>query len=1135
MKEPCPGTDLLRGMLLDELPPAEADPIERHVAGCADCQRALEELTRDSHFDAAPSAVRPDPEVSDFLRRMIERRPSSVHRPAVSPGLTINDPRPAAPAPRPSIDGFDILEELGQGGMGVVYRAREVRLGRIVALKMLLPGGHASPEALARFRGEAETVARLQHPHIVQIHSVGDQRGRPFFVMEYIAGGSLAARLDGTPWPAREAAALVEAIARGVEAMHRLGVIHRDLKPGNVLIAADGTPKLGDFGLAKDLAGDSGLTRTDTVIGSPSYMAPEQAEGGARGAGPASDVYSLGAIFYEVLTGRPPFRGASVLETLHQVRTAEPVAPSRLVPGLSRDAETIALKCLEKSPGRRYDSAEALAEDLRRFAGRRPIRARPIGPAGRLMRWASRNPGMAGMAALVLLSLFVVTGVSVAAAIRVAAAADQERRTLYFARMNLTQQAWEASDVTRMQELLQAHRRDARRDFEWYFWWRLAHRSAGRPLGHRREIAALAFSPDGPTLISAGEESSLRLWDTGRFEARAVIPMTCGASSLAVAPDGSTIAVGGNDGVIRVWEDGVREPVRKLGSGRGPVMALAFVDGRTLASAHIPNIDRTWDLRTGRLLREGRGSDLPAPRVQDDHIPAQAISPDGRLVAAAALDGTVLVRPVAGAPARPVPSPPASGPGRGPAGGGRLDAEDSFRAGPLAARSLAFSPDGRLLAVGGEDHLITIRDVDGRRPWTTEPFRGHSASIWSMAFSPDGRLLAAASLDNTVSIWDVASGRLTMTLKGHGGPVRAVAFSPDGQSVASGGGDAMVLLWRVAGGDSDAPLAGHADGVAAVAFSPDGATVTTGGRDGRILSWSAATGERSAGIEPRTASNPAGNPGGIEALVYSNDGRWLASGGRKQALRLWDARTHSLIADLQDEGEGWADVDSLAVSRDDTLLAAGGVDGRVTLWDPARRVPLASYRAADQRITSLSFSPDGRMLASASPAGKIFLRDVAGPPDGRILGRDGSTILTVAFSPDGRTLASGTAEGTLIFWEVASWRPRALQRAHTNQITALAFTAAGRTLISGGRDDMIRLWDVATGELKSTLKGHSGNVLALAMSPDGRSFVSGSLDRTARIWRAASEDDVRRHEAAPTAREGGRSAPRSEGASARDR
>ena len=307
MSGPCPTIDTLQMMLQDELAPTEASPVERHIAECGVCRQVLEELTSDSDLILSRIVDRPEQGVEDFLRRMIENPPTPVQHSFGSMSETILAATSQVSRTQPKIRGYEILDQLGHGGMGIVFRAREVRLNRIVALKMLLPGGHASPDLVARFTGEAEIVARLHHPNVVQIHSVGDHQGRPFFEMELVEGGSLAARLNGTPWNPREAARLVEAIARGVEAVHRLGVIHRDLKPSNVLMAADGSPKLGDFGLAKDLADDSDLTRTDTVLGSPSYMSPEQAEGrSTRGWPGLRHLLTWGGLL------RSPYRSASV-------------------------------------------------------------------------------------------------------------------------------------------------------------------------------------------------------------------------------------------------------------------------------------------------------------------------------------------------------------------------------------------------------------------------------------------------------------------------------------------------------------------------------------------------------------------------------------------------------------------------------------------------------------------------------------------------------------------------------------------------------------------------------------------------------------------------------------------------------
>ncbi|HEV3257393.1 MAG TPA: serine/threonine-protein kinase, partial [Gemmataceae bacterium] len=312
----------------------------------------------------------------------------------------------------PQVPGYEVEETIGRGGMGIVFRARHLRLGRLVALKMLLVGACATPDERARFQREAEAVARLKHPNIVQVYDVGDSDGRPYFTMELLDGGSLAQELSGTPQPARQVAALVATLAEAVHAAHQSGIVHRDLKPANILLTADGTPKVADFGLARHVEGEPALTLSGARIGTPSYMAPEQVIAKAGTIGPAADIYGLGALLYEMLTGRPPFRGETAAETQRQVISDEPVSPSRLITKVPRDLETICLKCLSKEPNRRYASAAALADDLKRFNEGRPIRARPVGRAERTWRWCRRNPTAAGflVTALALVGLAVGGG-----------------------------------------------------------------------------------------------------------------------------------------------------------------------------------------------------------------------------------------------------------------------------------------------------------------------------------------------------------------------------------------------------------------------------------------------------------------------------------------------------------------------------------------------------------------------------------------------------------------------------------------------------------------------------------------------------------------------------------------------------
>jgi serine/threonine protein kinase len=362
---------------------------------------------------ADPEAVTPPPQapaqtvddvgVDERLLETLPPRsvPDDAPLPLAAP--TSDDPANTTP---PQIPGYSILDVLGRGGMGVVYKARDLQRNRLVALKMILVGAHAGKQERSRFWGEAQAIARLRHPNIVELYEMGECEGRPFFSLELVETGSLAGQLDGGPWPARKAARLVQKLARAVHHAHQCSIIHRDLKPTNVLLAADGTPKITDFGLAKQLDTSGCDTPSDAVLGTPSYMAPEQA-GQAKHVGPAADVYSLGAILYELLTGQPPFQGATTVEIVMQVVSDDPVPPRRLRPTLAGDLETICLRCLHKDPAQRYRSAQALANDLGRFLAAEPVRARRSRPWDTAIKWAQRNPHIAILIGVVLLLLLV--------------------------------------------------------------------------------------------------------------------------------------------------------------------------------------------------------------------------------------------------------------------------------------------------------------------------------------------------------------------------------------------------------------------------------------------------------------------------------------------------------------------------------------------------------------------------------------------------------------------------------------------------------------------------------------------------------------------------------------------------------
>ncbi len=1007
----------------------------------------------------------------------------------------------------PRVPGYEILKVLGRGGMGVVYLARQHGLNRLVALKMILTGAHAGEERLARFRAEGIAAARLHHPNIVQVHDVGEADGHPYFSLEYVAGGNLARLLSGKPQPPTEAARLIRTLALAMQYAHEQGIVHRDLKPANVLLQiADlrlqsdrpnpasqsaiydlksAIPKVTDFGLAKQLDSDGGLTGSGAILGTPNYMAPEQAAGDVHGLGPAVDVYALGAILYEALAGRPPFRGASVLETLEQVRSLEPVPPSWLEARVPKDLETICLKCLQKAPGKRYAGAGDLAEDLRRFLDREPILARPVGRAERGLRWCRRNPVVAGLTAAVAVVLLTGTVVSLyfaAQAARRAAEAHavlaESEANLYVARMNLAQVDWENANVARIDELLEPYRHPPAgkhdlRGWEWYY--QEALRQAGlRTLhGHTGPVTSVAFSLDGSRLASAsgdvGGDGTVRVWDAATGRALYVLRGHADSvRAVAWSRDGRRLASGGWDHVIKIWDADTGQELATLrGHGDG-IFCVAFSpDGRRLASGSADHTVRLWDPAAGRELTILQG--------HADWVRTIAFNPTGDRLAAGTEGGNITIWD------------PADG-----------RAVKTLRGHAGSVGGLAFTPAGDRLASASWDQTIKIwNPADGRE---LQVLRGHTAGVVSLAFSPDGGRLASGSWDHTVRVWNPTDGHELLKLVGHAGWVWDIAFSPDGSRLASASHDHTIKIWNAAvppGGRIEEKTAA----IWSVAFSPDGRRLATGSMDGTVRLWDAASRQ-----ELRVLR---GHHGEALGVAFHPDGRTLASGGADGTVRLWDTADGRLLNTFTGHTD-W--VFGVAFSPDGTRLATASQDRTVKVWDPAGGRALLTLRGHGDRVLSVAFDRTGRRLASGSTDESVKLWDAA---DGRELATlRGHTagVRCVAFSPDGARLASGSRDRTIKVWDLAGGSQPRTCMGHKGPVAGVAFTPDGSRLASASWDQTVKLWDPASGQELRTLKGHADAVWCVAFHPAGDRLASAGQDRTIQIWDARPRTpELRRH------------------------
>ena len=1034
--------------------------------------------------------------------------------PQVTPAPPITEAFPPTLACIPSVStgvaasaptGYEILDELGRGGMGVVYKARHVHLERIVALKMILSADHASSAEVARFQIEARAVARLQHPGIVQVFEVGEHAGRPFLSLEFCDGGALAGKLNGDPWPARQAAETIEALASAMQHAHENGIVHRDLKPANVLLTRDGHLKVTDFGLAKRTDSDSDLSRSGAIMGTPSYMAPEQAMGKIKEVGPAADVWALGTVLYELLTGRVPFKGVTALDTLAQVASEDPVPPSRLA-RVPRDLETICVKCLEKDIRKRYGSAAALADDLKRFLAGEPIVARPAGRFERAVKWARRRPALA---ALLLVSVLGVAGIvakyvdaeqqrdealqakrsALAAAERAelekerankaektargeaerangeAAKANRERERaegfLYAANVRQARSFWETGDMAAAHEWLDACRWDYRR-------WEHGH--LRRQLdatcvtlnGNTTGVTRVTFSPDGRKLACTTSLGAVRLYDVATVEHLLSLKELSGC--MAFSPDGTRLVTGGLNGTIKIWDaSGDRELLAFKGHSAllGGVRGIIFSqDGSRLATWSLDRTMKIWDAATGQELVLIKNPTASA-----------AFSPDGTRLASTSADRSVKLWDTQT---------------------GREVLALKGHTGEVL--SVSFSPDGRHLASGSADR--TVRLWDPRTGQIKIILKGHAGSVSEVCFSPDGKRLASAGADRTAKVWDALTGQELLNLQGHTNGVENLAFSPDGKCLAST--DGTVRLWDAVNGRKGLTFQGHTKLVACVAFSPDGKRLASGSEDKTVKLWDAATGQ-----EVRSFS---GHTGSVLGVCFSPNGKRLASASEDRTVKVWAVTSGKEECTLLVHNTDF--VWSVAFSPDGTRLATGSGDGTVSWWDASNGRELMVRARHDAGVISVAFSADGKRMASGSRDRRVKLWDAITGDELCTLSGHTDTISSVAFSADSKRLGSGSRDRTVKVWDPTSGQELLTLKGHTADVTGIAFSPDGSRLLSGSQDRTVKVWDAVSGQELLSLKGHGSDVTGVAVSPDGKLVASSSEDRTVKLWESEAGQEL---------------------------
>ena len=1065
-------------------------------------------------------------------------------------------PSPAGPSLPRAFGAYELLEEVARGGMGIVYRARQTQINRVVAVKVMAAGQFASPDFVKRFRTEAEVVASLDHPNIVPIYEVGEIEGQPFFSMKFVESGSLAQRgkalgesvignqfsdrtasgsgtrsrkpeSRNTDYSPQHAARLVATLARAVHYAHQRGILHRDIKPGNVLLDAQGEPHLTDFGLAKLVEKDSTLTRTMAMLGTPSYMSPEQARGEAKQLTTAVDVYGLGAIFYELLTGQPPFAGGTTMETVRQVLEKEPRRPSALQPGLDRDLETICLKCLEKDPVLRYGSAEALAVDLERWQRHEPILARPVTGLERVAKWVRRNPLVSALMGVALLAVAASVATLIRANLQIRAA-----QTATIDQRDLAQQRLYDSLVREAHSIRTI-----------------------RPLGFRRQLMdriqqAQAIPTAKKDLDVLRTEIAQCLGDAISFDPVSLVDPPSSFLDVALNSDGTLVAFGTKGGQLVLHETTGGKAIAHF-ENQVQLVQLAFApDDRSLfGRAQEPadqragkaprmsliewqkSADGSWSQQTRRSMpelyrlvattkgvivathdsikHEIRLADAATgqvagvvPLAAKQALPeAFDVSSDFRLAACLGDSGT---------------NPPNSVIEIWDLKSKELHLRLSSELGQV--RHLKFSPDCRFLACTA-DYGVLVLETSDFKPVNTYRQLMASEALWCA----DGKCLAIPlSQENGVQLFPVTSGaeatRLTTPHQ-----VEVVRSSADGAIVLAIPHAGPMLAIRLVGTRERLRLTGHVGGVPGVEFSPDGRTIASTGKDGMIRLWDSRTAKLLQvweGQDPRQAG---------QTVAFSPDGRWLASGNYEndQVLvrSLDDGRRLLTLGDGRANSIGtW----TCAFSPDGRLLVAAGDGLRGWEISPQSAGATESHLEArelfhDQgRTRNLQFHPGGKWLGFEGNLRRrgqdmrgSFIRGLERGNEPELVHAHNSAVQTLGVGGDGQTLLHMDRDRRLVFSSLPSRQVTRTLPTLASGESASSYVGNFRISPDGSKVAVanyngrgVNIHDLASGRRLYSLPEDPGSVWWLAWHPDGRQLAVARGDGDISLWNLTEVEAV---------------------------